>query len=162
MPIKSLLFTVAMSCHTSAFVLPSTPSPLIMASAPSSSSLPFLRHVNDECPSTKLFMASPSDATEISTAPQLNGKIVLPIKAMTAGLKGHKVAAVYAILDSNYKRGSGEGWEHAQHISITRDLASDISYFLNQKGSTSVANIRALLFVSSKSDNAGLCQWMEV
>lgn len=70
----------------------------------------------------------------------------MPVKAMTAGLKGHKVAAVYAILDSNYKRGSGEGWEHAQHISITRDLASDISYFLEQKGPTSVANIRALSF----------------
>ena len=41
----------------------------------------------------------------ISKAPTLNGKMVLPIKITAAGLKGHKVAAVYAILDSNYKRG---------------------------------------------------------
>ena len=28
---------------------------------------------------------------------------------------GHKVAAVYALLDSNYKRGS-PGWEHVRHV----------------------------------------------
>ncbi len=43
--------------------------------------------------------------TEISKAPTLNGKMVLPVKAMSAGLKGHKVAAVYAVLNANYKRG---------------------------------------------------------
>jgi len=85
-------------------------------------------------------------ATEISKAPTLNGKMVLPVKAMTGGLKGHKVAAVYAILNSSYKRGSGEGWEHVQHVSITRDLAADLSYFLTQKGPTSVSHIRALSF----------------
>ena len=44
-------------------------------------------------------------ADSISKAPDLNGKMILPIKIAAAGLKGHKVAAVYAILDSNYKRG---------------------------------------------------------
>lgn len=43
--------------------------------------------------------------TIVSKAPSLNGKIVLPVKVMTAGLQGHRVAAVYAILNSNYKRG---------------------------------------------------------
>lgn len=43
--------------------------------------------------------------TEISKAPNLNGKAILPVKAMVAGLKGHKVAAVYAVLNSGYKRG---------------------------------------------------------
>ena len=43
--------------------------------------------------------------SSISKAPDLNGKMILPIKIAAAGLKGHKVAAVYAILDSNYKRG---------------------------------------------------------
>ena len=46
-----------------------------------------------------------SSATEISKAPTLNGKMVLPLKAMLVGLKGHKVAAVYAVLNKNYKRG---------------------------------------------------------
>ena len=41
---------------------------------------------------------------------------------------------------------SGEGWEHVEHISITRDLASDINYFLSIKGSDAVAHIRALSF----------------
>ena len=43
--------------------------------------------------------------TEVAKAPTLNGKLVLPVKAMAAGLKGHKVAAVYAVLNSSYKRG---------------------------------------------------------
>lgn len=44
-----------------------------------------------------------------------------------------------------YKR-SGDGWECVEHISITKDLASDINYFLSQKGSDTVAHIRALSF----------------
>jgi hypothetical protein len=44
-------------------------------------------------------------ANEISKAPTLNGKAALPLKAMKVGLKGHKVAAVYALLNKNYKRG---------------------------------------------------------
>ena len=91
-------------------------------------------------------MASPERPAEISRAPTLNGKTVLPVKALTAGLKGHKVAAVYAILDSGYKRGSGEGWEFVQHVGVTRDLAADISHFLGAKGTTEVAHVRALSF----------------
>ena len=43
----------------------------------------------------------------VSKAPDLNGKIVLPIKIANSGLKGYtgNVAAVYAILDNSYKRG---------------------------------------------------------
>jgi len=41
---------------------------------------------------------------------------------------------------------SGDGWEFVEHISITRDLAGDITYFLSTKGSDSVAHIRALSF----------------
>lgn len=56
--------------------------------------------------SYNLRLAAEGDlGNEISKAPTLNGKMVLPVKAMSAGLKGHKVAAVYAILNSNYKRG---------------------------------------------------------
>merc|ERR1719253_1006117 len=62
-----------------------------------------------------------------------------------AGLRGHTVAAVYALLDSNYKRGS-PGWEHVRHVSITRDLAADLAHFLSQKGPKEVAHLRALSF----------------
>mmetsp|Transcript_21617 Transcript_21617/g.45401 ORF Transcript_21617/g.45401 Transcript_21617/m.45401 type:complete len:430 (+) Transcript_21617:104-1393(+) len=127
----------------SAFVCPSS-SPIAVATPMQGAGLLMLsarRH------SYNLHLAAEGDlGTEISKAPTLNGKMVLPVKAMSAGLKGHKVAAVYAILSSNYKRGSGEGWEHVQHIGITRDLANDLSYFLNEKGSGSVAHIRALSF----------------
>ena len=41
----------------------------------------------------------------VSNAPILNGKRVLPLKVLTGGLKGHRVAAVYAVLNNNYKRG---------------------------------------------------------
>ena len=42
---------------------------------------------------------------ETSATPILNGKRVLPFKVVAAGLKGHKVAGVYAVLNSSYKRG---------------------------------------------------------
>jgi len=96
--------------------------------------------------STNEDTSTAADST-ISKAPDLNGKMILPIKIAAAGLKGHKVAAVYAILDSNYKRGSGEGWEHVKHVSITRDLSQDISYFQSsQKSKSDVAYLRALSF----------------
>jgi hypothetical protein len=45
-------------------------------------------------------------APDSPTAPPvLNGKRVLPFKVLSAGLKGHKVAGVYAILNKDYKRG---------------------------------------------------------
>eukprot|EP00804_Cyclotella_cryptica_P027891 CCRYP_003805-RA/>CCRYP_003805-RA protein AED:0.05 eAED:0.05 QI:384/1/1/1/1/1/3/364/426 len=101
---------------------------------------------------TNLFSSPPNNGpdnpvqTEVSKAPTLNGKIILPVKAMSVGLKGHKVAAVYAVLNSGYKRGSGDGWDYVEHVGITRDLASDINYFLKIKGSDTVAHIRALSF----------------
>jgi len=49
---------------------------------------------------------SASNASDVSApAPVLDGQRVLPFKIMKAGLKGHKVAAVYALLNSDYKRG---------------------------------------------------------
>ena len=38
-------------------------------------------------------------------APTFNGKVIFPMKALEVGLKGHKVAAVYAVMNSEYKRG---------------------------------------------------------
>jgi len=59
------------------------------------------------------------------------------------GLKGHKVAAVYALLNKNYKRGSGEGWEHVQHIGITKDLTAVLT---NEAPQYDTAHVRALSF----------------
>ena len=41
----------------------------------------------------------------ISKAPSFNGKTIFPIKVFMNGLKGHKVAAVYAVLNNQYQRG---------------------------------------------------------
>jgi hypothetical protein len=38
-------------------------------------------------------------------APTFNGKVVYPVKVFLAGLKGHKVAATYAVMNNSYKRG---------------------------------------------------------
>jgi len=137
MVMLKLITTILLSHTTFAFVGPSTRSAITSQSLPPP--CPSALHR----PSSKLYSAANE---EISKAPTLNGKVVLPTKAMTAGLKGHKVAAVYAVLNSNYKRGSGEGWQHVEHVSITRDLASDINYFLAQKGADSVAHVRAMSF----------------
>jgi hypothetical protein len=47
-------------------------------------------------------------ATSPNAAPVLNGKRVLPFKVLMAGLKGHRVASVYALLNKDYKRGYDE------------------------------------------------------
>jgi Fe-S cluster biogenesis protein NfuA len=80
----------------------------------------------------------------IDKAPSLNGKIILPLKAILVGLGQHKVAAVYAILQNynkNEEGGSsssgggvegGDGWEKVVHIGITKDLSADITTYLKQ------------------------------
>ena len=75
---------------------------ICMASTGGSSSSDVI--ISKEEEETTSIISSPPNET-ISKAPSLNGKIVLPVKVMAGGLKGHRVAAVYAILNSNYKRG---------------------------------------------------------
>lgn len=92
-----MLFSIAL---VSAFTRPNTyPTKLIAPSEPKFS-------VDQSRSSLSSSPNNGSDTqAEITKAPTLNGKAVLPIKAMVAGLKGHKVAAVYAVLNSGYKRG---------------------------------------------------------
>ena len=45
------------------------------------------------------------DVPIISKAPSFNGKTVFPMKVFMNGLKGHKVAAVFAVLNNDHKRG---------------------------------------------------------
>jgi len=82
----------------------------------------------------------------IQNAPVLNGKMVLPLKILTAGTTGHKIAAVYAIKNSNYKRGSGDGWEHCEFVGVTRDLDESLKSHQAEKDASQVAHVRALSF----------------
>ena len=41
---------------------------------------------------------------------------------------------------------SGEGWEHVQHVSFTKDLGSDLSHFSSTRGPDDVAHVRAMSF----------------
>lgn len=105
-------------------------------------------------PATTLHASTEEDqetttaATPPSTpAPQFNGKSILPMRVVTPGLKGHKVAAVYAILNSSYKKKSGgEGWEHCEHVGITRDLDATLQAHAAARGKKSAAHLRALSF----------------
>jgi len=72
--------------------------------------------------------------------------MVFPIQALTAGLKGHKVAAVYAVMNKRYKRGSENEWQHCEHIGFTRDLNENLQSHIETYGRTRTAHIRALSF----------------
>ena len=79
-----------------------------------------------------------------SPAPVLNGKRVLPLKIMLPGLKGHEVAAAYAIYDKEYK---SSDWKACQHVGITRNLDETLQGHINEHGSEKVAFVRALSFI---------------
>lgn len=87
-----------------------------------------------------------SDAAPTSPAPVLNGKRVLPYKVIMPGLKGHNVAAVYAIMNKDYKRGQ-EGWEHCEHIGVSQFLDQTLTEMQEEHGPEKVAHIRAMTFV---------------
>ena len=110
---------------------------------------------------TSLLLASTSSTS--SPAPVLNGKMVLPFKVMTSGLKDHKVAAVYAVLNSNYKRTNGDGWEHAQFVSVSTDLEESLRALLEDQGKDTVAHVRALSFSFPQKDamEEVASQWRE-
>jgi len=85
-------------------------------------------------------------STDLAKAPTFDGKMVFPIRALTAGLTGHTVAAVYAVISKGYKRGSGDDeMKHCEHIGFTRDLNADIQSHI-ETHNTRVAYIRALSF----------------
>jgi len=48
---------------------------------------------------------SNTPSADFDKAPTFDGKMVFPTRALTAGLAGHTVAAVYAIMNKKYKRG---------------------------------------------------------
>mmetsp|Transcript_2120 Transcript_2120/g.3253 ORF Transcript_2120/g.3253 Transcript_2120/m.3253 type:complete len:479 (+) Transcript_2120:111-1547(+) len=82
----------------------------------------------------------------ILKAPTLNGKMVLPLKVIMSGLNGSDdVAAVYAVVNSQHKRG-GDGWEQCEYVGVTRNLAKNLQAHLTVHGSSTVAHVRALTF----------------
>ncbi|KAG7341418.1 thioredoxin-like protein [Nitzschia inconspicua] len=93
-----------------------------------------------------------SDA--VSPAPVLNGKRVLPIKVMMAGLKGQKeVAASYAIFGPEYKQTE---WKACLHVGITRNLQETLQTHMddtkdsnnnNNNNNNNIAFVRALSFI---------------
>lgn len=87
--------------------------------------------------------------------PVLNGKRVLPVKIMMAGLKGHKVAATYAVLSRDFKKprdgGGGGDWESCKHVGVSLDLGATLAEHLeeqtNRNCKENVGHIRALSFM---------------
>lgn len=147
--IASLVLARLLSCRrASSFVLPPTAPPAAFRAPPrpsdsvAAAALPVGGDGN-----AADAVSPPSDAVaaDVTRAPTLNGRAALPAKAMAAGLKGHTVAAVYAVLGSGYRRGDGEGWEHVVSVGVTRDLASEVSDLLEEDGG-SASYVRALSF----------------
>jgi len=104
-------------------------------------------------PSPSQLSASTEESASATTAdaepaPQFNGKTILPMRVLSAGLRGHKVAAVYAVLNSSYKKkkAGGDGWEHCEHVGITRDLGDALATHLAAHGKKDVAHVRAWSF----------------
>lgn len=81
-----------------------------------------------------------TDSEELAKAPTFNGQLILPIKVLMNGLKGHKVAAVYAVQSEKQN-----GWGGVKHITLTKDLYEDLEGLINVYGSQ-VAFVRALSF----------------
>jgi len=85
-------------------------------------------------------------------APTLNGKMVLPMKVMTKGLQNQdRVAAVYALLTMNYKRGN-PGWQDVVKIGTTLDLASTLSSSHDDLDDVKIGHVRALSFTFPQPD----------
>eukprot|EP00531_Pseudo-nitzschia_arenysensis_P012454 CAMPEP_0116141982 /NCGR_PEP_ID=MMETSP0329-20121206/14665_1 /TAXON_ID=697910 /ORGANISM="Pseudo-nitzschia arenysensis, Strain B593" /LENGTH=398 /DNA_ID=CAMNT_0003637187 /DNA_START=67 /DNA_END=1263 /DNA_ORIENTATION=+ len=143
----SCVFAIAIiACYTSVdgFVNPSLPTQSLKTTINS--------------PSLSTFFASTDttggdDTGNKTPAPVLNGKRVLPAKIMLAGLKGHQVAAAYAILSPDYKKSGGDGWEACLHIGVSRDLAETLKELTDKHGKDRVAHVRALSFLIP-NDNA--------
>lgn len=107
-------------------------------------------------PRSILYAATGSEGESLSSAapafptvppPILNGKTVLPYKILSAGLKDSetKIAAVYAIFNADYKKGTI--WSDAtQYVGVSHDLASTLKSLSEKFGSDMVAYVRALSF----------------
>jgi Fe-S cluster biogenesis protein NfuA len=81
-----------------------------------------------------------TNSEEFAKAPTFNGQLILPIKVIMNGLKGHKVAAVYAVQSEKQN-----GWGAVKHVSITKDLYGDLDAMIEEFGSQ-IAFVRALSF----------------
>jgi len=100
--------------------------------------------------------ASECSADLSQPAPVLDGQRVLPFKIMKAGLNGHKVAAVYALLNSDFKRG-GEGWDVVEYVGVSMDLDASLKEHSETLGASKTAHVKALSFaIPSK---AGMDDW---
>jgi Fe-S cluster biogenesis protein NfuA len=113
-----------------------------------SASPPFLARNCVQQQKTTQLAAEPAandPSTPTAPAPTFNGKRVLPFKILAGGLKGSKVAAVYAVLNSTFKRGS-EGWEVAEYVGVSQDLDATLQAHFEHHGGEKVAHIRALSF----------------
>jgi hypothetical protein len=77
--------------------------------------------------------------------PVLNGKTVMPLHVIKQGLEGHKIAAVYSLISSEFRRGS-DGWKDVSFVGTTMDLFAALSDMEDNYDPGSMAYVRALSF----------------
>ena len=95
----------------------------------------------------QLFSATSSNTENSVPAPTFDGKLIFPMRALTVGLKGHTVAAVYAVLNKNHRRGSQNSWEDCEFIGITKNLDVALQSLVEEHGSEIVAHARVMSFL---------------
>jgi len=95
-----------------------------------------------------LWMAAADDSTPTAPPPMFNGKRCLPGTIVLTGLKAssNAVAAVYAVLSSDYQKGQ-EGWEAVVHVGVTQDLSTTLQAWQ----ASSASNVPPLKFVRALS-----------
>jgi Fe-S cluster biogenesis protein NfuA len=136
---KSLIIASALTTATGFTTITSTRSNNIAT--------PFL--IRQPSPSTSIILHQTdagsydnSNANDIlNKAPTFNGQLTLPIKVLLAGLKNHKVAAVYAVLSTK-----SNAWKEVSYIHITRDLNADVQDLVEKYGTDQIKFVRALSF----------------
>lgn len=104
---------------------------------------------NSEAATDAETMAPPPPPAAAVAHPVLNGKRILPIKVLQAGIKGSSdLAAVYAILNSGYKSSSSDNWTpFCEHVGTTRNLEETLQGHFVEYGPERVAHVRALSFL---------------
>mmetsp|Transcript_629 Transcript_629/g.1006 ORF Transcript_629/g.1006 Transcript_629/m.1006 type:complete len:434 (-) Transcript_629:71-1372(-) len=98
---------------------------------------------------TALFSSSQQQSQAQKRAPPIfGGDLIYPLKVVLNGLQNTlPCTAVYAVLDSTYKRGEpGADWSSCVYIDGTPDLYTALSAHVAEKGSENVAHVRVVSY----------------
>ena len=97
-------------------------------------------------PNFQLFSTASDTNAPTVPPPNFDGKLIFPMRALTYGLKGHTVAAVYAVMNKSFKRGSDGSWNTCEFIGVTRNLDETLQSLMEEHGAEKMAHVRAMSY----------------